>query len=1202
MIPLPLLCLPLSAPTMETRDEPSESRNVQMSRACLHVSGECLVDLDEALEPSGNFNLKGIVASRNFIESLKMPILGKVSDSLIALDISGNRLTDLGGIEELHNLRYLDASYNVIYSLTNGLPKCRAAFPLTVFKLAGNSLVSANGVQGLHKLEQIDLRENLIRDAKNLHVFPELAASVSSVSRLQVAIASNPVTRRSVPFNEFVKALPATIEFISNDEVHFKSLDDIITECKPDSETAKENTHDVDSAATAVSASVVKGRSPDWGSRLTTASSENNGEGISSGCSMPSRASSVRAHEPMPGAGVPGREFMKGWAGKDAGQVREAAAMAMPPLKKKSAARSCQSRQRVSAPPPRMESDADHSDLPLLGLAKREAPSEQLAETREGQHCILQSRYQRERSESEGCNGGAHETNAVRAGDGRKGDWCTATRTEEGNRGKGRRRKEAVPTFSDKRRDGAGAMLSVCYRPGGVTTVGATNVPSASHLASYTRPDEVPTGDLHDAVDGRDTGPVASEHSHVGDQDGKEMVALVRRASRPRRTGSVESSADQEDNEMRRTLAHRGGKPHAALERCRRAGESTLSRTHHGDDDEDDDDDDGNDTTDDDCGRGRGSECAPEYGVPRRQDAAAGRVALSRSTPAQAETSTTRGESSGGTGTTAATTRQGPQQDEVGSTGKKTKGYSATASGPVPIASSASKSVTAVPSWRSTSGISGRRRSAEASDESRLDVCGRASPVVGLGRPSRSVSGAGSGSGSSTDDMESWRQREAARKSTHQHKVTEGRAVRGVEEGASGRVAEEGSPPWPTPTGRNDHLESDDKPSSCRGERGLAVAAGGGRSRTLTAARRRHREFGDGDSDGGGEGDAAGGAAGRRGNRSEGKREKRCRQGAYDEGGAAEGSPCARAMSGGRRHEQEQPSQQRQSSSKVPVGGSRAAVLHGRDDDRWQRGSDDAGSRMSPPNEPRRRSIHHDSRSRLRQHRTQCRQQRTSVRRGRNETYEFESDASDTENNSSEDEAGDAVHTGRRLEARHCGRGEQDSDEDEEDYGEDGSDDYLGRCEARRQRTRKGAGEGFAEGTGEEGGVGSEKEQEEDGDDEIDRFIRRVSRRATGAKRCRVRANAVRYERRTCAAALKLRCSEYVPSSTRTDSLTHTLTRPRAHPPIHALTGSLIHSLILTISYISYFSDISIDERVCMSAAGGRTAAASRETAAVRQS
>ncbi|KAL0639109.1 hypothetical protein Q9L58_001792 [Maublancomyces gigas] len=158
--------------------------------------------------------LRHLSLADNSLTSISSAALIPLANSLSSLDLSSNLFTSIPeSLSTLSNLRALNLSNNMIdslHSLTrNPLPA------ITALNLRGNRLASIAGIERLLSLERLDLRENKLADPT------ELARLTGAPNIAEIWIAANPFTKthssyRVMIFNLF-RSTPGYTDDISID-------------------------------------------------------------------------------------------------------------------------------------------------------------------------------------------------------------------------------------------------------------------------------------------------------------------------------------------------------------------------------------------------------------------------------------------------------------------------------------------------------------------------------------------------------------------------------------------------------------------------------------------------------------------------------------------------------------------------------------------------------------------------------------------------------------------------------------------------------------------------------------------------------------------------------------------------------------------------------------------------------------------------
>lgn len=158
--------------------------------------------------------LRHLSLADNSLTSISSTALIPLANSLSSLDLSSNLFTSIPeSLSTLSNLRALNLSNNMIdslHSLTrNPLPA------ITALNLRGNRLASIAGIERLLSLERLDLRENKLADPT------ELARLTGAPNIAEIWIAANPFTKthssyRVMIFNLF-RSTPGYTDDISID-------------------------------------------------------------------------------------------------------------------------------------------------------------------------------------------------------------------------------------------------------------------------------------------------------------------------------------------------------------------------------------------------------------------------------------------------------------------------------------------------------------------------------------------------------------------------------------------------------------------------------------------------------------------------------------------------------------------------------------------------------------------------------------------------------------------------------------------------------------------------------------------------------------------------------------------------------------------------------------------------------------------------
>lgn len=158
--------------------------------------------------------LRHLSLADNSLTSISSAALIPLANSLTSLDLSSNLFVSIPeSLSTLSNLRALNLSNNMIdslHSLTrNPLPA------ITALNLRGNRLASIAGIERLLSLERLDLRENKLADPT------ELARLTGAPNIAEIWIAQNPFTKthssyRVVIFNLF-RSTPGYTDDISID-------------------------------------------------------------------------------------------------------------------------------------------------------------------------------------------------------------------------------------------------------------------------------------------------------------------------------------------------------------------------------------------------------------------------------------------------------------------------------------------------------------------------------------------------------------------------------------------------------------------------------------------------------------------------------------------------------------------------------------------------------------------------------------------------------------------------------------------------------------------------------------------------------------------------------------------------------------------------------------------------------------------------
>lgn len=110
---------------------------------------------------------------------------GSLPKSLHTLDLSRNKISNLGGLRGLERLRILNLSYNRISRIGHGLSSCTLIKELY---LAGNKISNVEGLHRILKLKVLDMSFNRITTAKGLG---QLVANYNSL--LALNLTGNPV-------------------------------------------------------------------------------------------------------------------------------------------------------------------------------------------------------------------------------------------------------------------------------------------------------------------------------------------------------------------------------------------------------------------------------------------------------------------------------------------------------------------------------------------------------------------------------------------------------------------------------------------------------------------------------------------------------------------------------------------------------------------------------------------------------------------------------------------------------------------------------------------------------------------------------------------------------------------------------------------------------------------------------------------------
>lgn len=132
--------------------------------------------------------LRHLSLADNSLTSISSAALVPLANSLSSLDLSSNLFTSIPeSLSTLSNLRALNLSGNMIdslHSLTrNPLPA------ITALNLRGNRLASIAGIERLLSLERLDLRENRLADPT------ELARLTGVPNMAEIWVAGNPFTK-----------------------------------------------------------------------------------------------------------------------------------------------------------------------------------------------------------------------------------------------------------------------------------------------------------------------------------------------------------------------------------------------------------------------------------------------------------------------------------------------------------------------------------------------------------------------------------------------------------------------------------------------------------------------------------------------------------------------------------------------------------------------------------------------------------------------------------------------------------------------------------------------------------------------------------------------------------------------------------------------------------------------------------------------
>ncbi|KAL7272623.1 hypothetical protein RUND412_004560 [Rhizina undulata] len=177
--------------------------------------------------------LRHLSLADNSLTSISTAALFPLANSLSSLDLSSNLFVQIpDSLSILSNLRALNLSNNMIdslHSLTrNPLPA------ITALNLRGNRLASIAGIERLLSLERLDLRENKLTDPT------EIARLTGAPNLSEIWVAANPFTKthsstyRVTIFNLF-RNTPGYIEDITLDSqspgiVEKRSLVDRVAE------------------------------------------------------------------------------------------------------------------------------------------------------------------------------------------------------------------------------------------------------------------------------------------------------------------------------------------------------------------------------------------------------------------------------------------------------------------------------------------------------------------------------------------------------------------------------------------------------------------------------------------------------------------------------------------------------------------------------------------------------------------------------------------------------------------------------------------------------------------------------------------------------------------------------------------------------------------------------------------------------------
>ncbi|KAI5801203.1 hypothetical protein EDC01DRAFT_512349 [Geopyxis carbonaria] len=154
------------------------------------------------LPPSKWRFLRHLSVADNGLHTISAAALAPLAGSLTSLDLSSNLFASIPEhLAILSNLRALNLSGNMIDSL-HSLTKCPLP-AITALNLRGNRLSSIAGIERLLSLERLDLRENKLTDPT------ELARLTSMPNLTEIWVSGNPFTKthsstyRTTIFNLF---------------------------------------------------------------------------------------------------------------------------------------------------------------------------------------------------------------------------------------------------------------------------------------------------------------------------------------------------------------------------------------------------------------------------------------------------------------------------------------------------------------------------------------------------------------------------------------------------------------------------------------------------------------------------------------------------------------------------------------------------------------------------------------------------------------------------------------------------------------------------------------------------------------------------------------------------------------------------------------------------------------------------------------